>query len=269
VALQPRERGDAGPDRGGLTQARGCVENAGQRARHVSGVERADEVGGVPELPSATAAHEASQLLLDGLTFPGRLLLESAEGLEVTVGFDDAFDRNGSMRTNELVFQVSNAHVEPESLHVGAAEVGAKPGPLETAPEFVLLLDVAEPGEPEVLPPRAVPLQEASDGLRASHRQDEDPFGLEIPTPALGKGFDRLLVADPFDEYDRMHEHSRMHADELQIDERLVRGLLAEQFPEWAELPIEPVFPWGTDNALFWIHGDLDGRNLLVVDGRL
>jgi hypothetical protein len=42
-----------------------------------------------------------------------------------------------------------------------------------------------------------------------------------------------------------------MHADELQIDERLVRGLLAEQFPEWAELPIEPVLPWGPKTRSF------------------
>ena len=51
-----------------------------------------------------------------------------------------------------------------------------------------------------------------------------------------------------------------MHADELQIDERLVRGLLAEQFPEWAELPIEPVLPWGTDNALFRLGEEMVAR---------
>jgi len=39
-----------------------------------------------------------------------------------------------------------------------------------------------------------------------------------------------------------------MHADELQIDERLVRGLLAEQFPE------------GTDNALFRLGEEMVAR---------
>jgi hypothetical protein len=29
-----------------------------------------------------------------------------------------------------------------------------------------------------------------------------------------------------------------MHVDELGIDEALVRRLLAEQFPEWSELPV-------------------------------
>jgi aminoglycoside phosphotransferase (APT) family kinase protein len=51
-----------------------------------------------------------------------------------------------------------------------------------------------------------------------------------------------------------------MHADELDIDEALVHALLAEQFPQWAELPIEPIRPWGTDNALFRIGEDAVAR---------
>lgn len=31
----------------------------------------------------------------------------------------------------------------------------------------------------------------------------------------------------------------------------LVRRLLAGQFPQWAGLPIEPVQPFGTDNAIY------------------
>jgi aminoglycoside phosphotransferase (APT) family kinase protein len=42
-----------------------------------------------------------------------------------------------------------------------------------------------------------------------------------------------------------------MHADEVETDVSLVRRLLARQFPEWADLPIEPVLPMGTDNALY------------------
>lgn len=49
----------------------------------------------------------------------------------------------------------------------------------------------------------------------------------------------------------------RMHANELDVDESLVRRLLAEQFPELAELPLEPVFPRGTDHALFRLGDDL------------
>jgi len=40
-----------------------------------------------------------------------------------------------------------------------------------------------------------------------------------------------------------------MHVDELQIDEELVRRLVAEQFPEWADQPIRRIEPVGTDNA--------------------
>jgi len=49
----------------------------------------------------------------------------------------------------------------------------------------------------------------------------------------------------------------RMHADEVDVDASLVRGLLAEQFPEWADLPIEAVFPRGTDNRLFRLGDDM------------
>src|SRR4029450_10230746 len=49
----------------------------------------------------------------------------------------------------------------------------------------------------------------------------------------------------------------RMHADELDIDVSLVRRLLRRQFPEWAELPVEPVESAGTDNALFRLGDDL------------
>jgi aminoglycoside phosphotransferase (APT) family kinase protein len=42
-----------------------------------------------------------------------------------------------------------------------------------------------------------------------------------------------------------------MHADELEIDPALVRRLLSDQFPEWAELPLVRVEPAGTVNAVF------------------
>jgi aminoglycoside phosphotransferase (APT) family kinase protein len=52
----------------------------------------------------------------------------------------------------------------------------------------------------------------------------------------------------------------KMHADEVDIDAPLVRRLLAQQFPEWADLPIEPVWPRGTDNALFRLGGEMVAR---------
>ena len=52
----------------------------------------------------------------------------------------------------------------------------------------------------------------------------------------------------------------KMHADEVDTDVALVRGLLAAQFPHWADRPIEPVLPRGTDNALYRIGRDLVAR---------
>ena len=43
----------------------------------------------------------------------------------------------------------------------------------------------------------------------------------------------------------------KMHPDEIYTDASLVGRLLAAQFPEWGDLPIEPVRSAGTDNALY------------------
>ena len=48
-----------------------------------------------------------------------------------------------------------------------------------------------------------------------------------------------------------------MHVDELHTDEPLVRRLLAGQFPQWAELPLERVASSGTDNALYRLGEDM------------
>ena len=42
-----------------------------------------------------------------------------------------------------------------------------------------------------------------------------------------------------------------MRIDETNIDVALVRGLLAAQFPQWADLPITPAVPQGWDNRTF------------------
>ena len=51
-----------------------------------------------------------------------------------------------------------------------------------------------------------------------------------------------------------------MHVDELEIDEALVRRLLAEQFPEWADWPLTRVEPTGTVNAIFRLGDALSLR---------
>ena len=51
-----------------------------------------------------------------------------------------------------------------------------------------------------------------------------------------------------------------MHADEVDTDPALVGRLLAAQFPHWANLPIEPVLPMGTDNALYRLGDDMVAR---------
>jgi aminoglycoside phosphotransferase (APT) family kinase protein len=52
----------------------------------------------------------------------------------------------------------------------------------------------------------------------------------------------------------------KMHADELETDDALVRRLLVAQFPQWAELPIEALPAGGTDNAIYRLGDDLSVR---------
>lgn len=59
---------------------------------------------------------------------------------------------------------------------------------------------------------------------------------------------------------------ARMHADELEIDEPLVRRLLREQLPEFAELPLERVEPEGTVNAIFRLGDELAVRLPRLVE---
>jgi aminoglycoside phosphotransferase (APT) family kinase protein len=51
-----------------------------------------------------------------------------------------------------------------------------------------------------------------------------------------------------------------MHDDEVEIDEPLVRRLLAEQLPAWAALPLARVESSGTDNAMFRLGDDMAVR---------
>jgi aminoglycoside phosphotransferase (APT) family kinase protein len=53
---------------------------------------------------------------------------------------------------------------------------------------------------------------------------------------------------------------ARMHIDEIEIDEALVRRLLAEQFPTLAALPLRRIEPSGTVNAIFRLGDELSGR---------
>lgn len=52
----------------------------------------------------------------------------------------------------------------------------------------------------------------------------------------------------------------RMHADEIDISESLVRRLLDEQFPKWADLPLSRIEPRGTVNVIFRLGDDLSLR---------
>jgi aminoglycoside phosphotransferase (APT) family kinase protein len=48
-----------------------------------------------------------------------------------------------------------------------------------------------------------------------------------------------------------------MHADEIEVDENLVRRLLTAQMPHLADRPLMVVEPWGTDHGIWRLGDDL------------
>lgn len=50
---------------------------------------------------------------------------------------------------------------------------------------------------------------------------------------------------------------NRIHPDQLATDASLVRRLLADQFPHWAELPVTAVSSSGTENAIFRLGDEM------------
>lgn len=52
----------------------------------------------------------------------------------------------------------------------------------------------------------------------------------------------------------------KMHAGEVDTDVPLVRRLLAGQFPQWADLPIEQVVSYGTDHDIYRLGDRLAAR---------
>ena len=63
---------------------------------------------------------------------------------------------------------------------------------------------------------------------------------------------------------------NKMHADEVDIDISLVNRLLADQFPQWADVPIKPVCSAGTDmsQALIFIPYYLNTNPVGVNNAR-
>ena len=52
----------------------------------------------------------------------------------------------------------------------------------------------------------------------------------------------------------------RMHQDQLEVTPEAVAGLVADQFPQWAALPVTPVPSHGTVHLLFSLGDDLVAR---------
>ena len=149
-------------------------------------------------------ADEAPKLLLGTASSPGRLLLEGAERSELALSRNDVFHRGGTKAADELGLQVGDAHIEPEGFQLGATQVGAEAGPLQTAPELALLALVTEARQSDIQAPRTEQLQEASDVPGTAHWHHGNAGSGKIATTARGERLERDLVAAPLNQHDRL-----------------------------------------------------------------
>src|SRR5262245_58642647 len=78
--------------------------------------------------------------------------------------------------------------------------------------------------------------------------------------PTLDQNTPHRNTSRPRSDRPRVRRMARMHVDELEIDEPLVRRLLVEQFPKWADRPLARALPAGTENAIFRLGDDLAVR---------
>jgi len=178
-----------------------------ERPRHLLELKRLDEQTRVSDLAAAAAAEEASKLFLGRSVAPWRLALEAPEGAEVALGIDDFFDRGDAECADQLFLEIRDADEKAQPLHLRASEIVAEAGPLETAPEIPLLAGVVEARQPDIETLRAEPIQELADGLSAADRDDRDALGVEISALPLCERLERSLVAEPFDQHDRVGGH--------------------------------------------------------------
>jgi hypothetical protein len=55
---------------------------------------------------------------------------------------------------DQLILQVCDAHIETERFHIGATEVGAEAGPLDTVAELTFLCGVTQARQSDIKPLR-------------------------------------------------------------------------------------------------------------------
>jgi len=108
----------------------------------------------------------------------------------------DLVHRREAAKPNEILLRCSPAH--RPALPLDPVRMFLKG---QSAPEYLLLTQVAQTGKSHPGAQRAQPRQEAADRVRPADRHDHDPLRLEIPAAAHRGRFQCDLVADALDEH--------------------------------------------------------------------
>src|SRR5712691_12843755 len=143
-----------------------------ERMRQPVQIHRPGEQARVPELTPCTAAQEPPELCPGGLTAPLGLALQAAERAEISLRVNELLNPGGADRADQLVFQILDAGEEAQSLHIGPRPGQADAGADQTAPDDVLLADVAQARQSQASSGGTKLCQVAGNRVRAAGRQD-------------------------------------------------------------------------------------------------
>src|SRR5688500_18656702 len=95
-------------------------------------------------------------------------------------------------------------------------------------------------------------------GTTSATQNEDEPLGVAVFCPAYTGG---SLTGRPLA---GTHMPPKRHADEVHVDDEILRSLLRAQFPQWADLPLTLVEPTGTDHTIYRIGSELVARMPIV-----
>lgn len=133
-----------------------------------------------------------------------RLHLETPERTDLALGNDDLLDRFWPERTDQFIFKILAASIEPKALGIGLTRGWGHDAFTYRAQKVSFFWKVVQASQPQ---PKS--LTAKADGKLvcvrgATDGQNDDGHGPEVQSNAVGQRLDRGLITPAFDKHDRV-----------------------------------------------------------------
>jgi hypothetical protein len=91
--------------------------------RHSVEIQGIDKQSCRSDFATPVGSEKAAQLILMSPSPPLRLVLKRAKQFKLSLRIDHSFYRGAAESADQLVLEVCNADIEPETFHIGSTEV--------------------------------------------------------------------------------------------------------------------------------------------------